>query len=78
MDLIYKGSKDGFGSRDFHQACDLLAPLLIVIKADTGKIFGGYTDVPFCGNEEGKYIASSESFVFSLDNKEMYPVKKDH
>ena len=45
--LLYRGSRDGWLSSDFHKHCDNKGPTVTLIKVVTtgGKyIFGGYTD----------------------------------
>jgi len=42
--LIYKGSKDGFKSRDFHSKCNNKPNTLVIIKSSNGNVFGGYTE----------------------------------
>ena len=43
--LIFRGSKDGFTAAAFHLKCDNKGPTFIIIKSESGKIFGGYTDI---------------------------------
>ena len=42
-DLIYKASRDGDKSENFHSKCDNMKNTLIIIKSKNGKIFGGFT-----------------------------------
>jgi hypothetical protein len=76
--LIYCGSRDGFGASDFHQKCDSRPNTLTIIKADTGNIFGGYTQMTW--NQIGPkphYQADDKAFLFSLVNKEDKPCRLD-
>ena len=43
FDLLWRGSRHGFGTKKFHSLCDNKGPTLTVIKSTTGYIFGGYT-----------------------------------
>ena len=43
LNLVYRGSRDGFGASDFHQKCDSRPNTLTILKANTGSIFGGFT-----------------------------------
>ena len=44
--LIYKATRDGFGSSDFHRCCDNQGATMTVIQSkDGGYLFGGYTSV---------------------------------
>ena len=45
--LLYRGSRDGWRSSDFHNCCDNKGPTVTLIKVENtyGKYkFGGYTD----------------------------------
>jgi hypothetical protein len=67
--LLYRASRDGFGSLDFHTKCDGKSPTLTILKAkQTGYIFGGYTSALWDGDEIQKFDRSA--FIFSLTNKE--------
>ena len=67
--LLYRASRDGFGSLDFHSRCDGKSPTLTILKAkQTGFIFGGYTGACWDGDEIQKY--DSTAFIFSLTNRE--------
>jgi hypothetical protein len=72
--LLYRASRDGFGSLDFHSRCDGKSPTLTILKAkQTGFIFGGYTGACWDGDEIQKY--DSTAFIFSLTNRENSPCK---
>ena len=43
--LLYRGTRDGFGSNDFHSKCDGKSNTLTILKAKQSEfIFGGYTE----------------------------------
>jgi hypothetical protein len=68
-DILYRASRDGFDSMNFHSKCDGKSPTLTLLKAkQTGFIFGGYTGACWEGDEIQKF--DSNSFIFSLTNKE--------
>ena len=72
--LLYKGSRDGFGAKDFHSKCDNKSPTLTIIKAkDSGYIFGGYTEAKWDSTDE--YRVDPNTFLFSLTNKDNKPCK---
>jgi hypothetical protein len=79
--LIYKATRDGFGSNDFHRCCDNQGPTMTVIRSkDGGYIFGGYTSVSWRSTE--KYAEDMNGpFLFTLINPHgipptKYPVNK--
>lgn len=67
LDLLYRGSRDGFNSTDFHELCDDKGPTVTIIKDREGNIFGGYLDKSW-NNYEG-WIASENAFLFLLRNR---------
>jgi len=73
LDLLYKGSRDGFQTQTFHQMCDNRSPTIIFIKSQTyGRIFGGYTAQTW--NHTAGYTKDEKAFLFSLTHNEKYPV----
>jgi len=73
LDLLYKGSRDGFKAQTFHQMCDSRSPTIIFIKSQTyGRIFGGYTAQTW--NHTAGYTKDEKAFLFSLTHNEKYPV----
>ena len=45
--LIYKGSVHGYDAADFHKQCDNKGATITVILSEHGKVFGGYTSIPW-------------------------------
>jgi hypothetical protein len=41
--LLWRGSRHGFGARDFHWRCNGDAPTMTLIEDTKGNIFGGFT-----------------------------------
>ena len=75
MDLIYRTSRDGDNSKCFHNMCDGKINTLTVIKTSMGKRFGAFTQAEW-SSEEG-YINDNKTFLFSIDEKEFYYIKKE-
>ena len=75
MELIYRASRDGDSSKSFHNICNGKPNTLTVIKTSVGKRFGGFTQAEW-SNEEG-YIPDEKAFLFSIDDKEFYWIKKE-
>jgi hypothetical protein len=84
--LLWRGSRDGFGARDFHGRCDGHANTLVLILDMEGNIFGGFTPVEWESREwNGKYRSensctkadpSLKSFLFTLKNPHNIPARK--
>lgn len=65
--LLYMGSRDGFGGRNFHSLCDDRGPTVLVVKTTSGWLFGGYSDVSWSSRfKRGKYASSQTCFLYSL------------
>lgn len=64
--LIYKASKDGFSSQNFHNFCDNQGETITVIKSSNGYIFGGYNPVNWTSSSV--YTNDMKTFLFSLVN----------
>jgi hypothetical protein len=84
--LLWRGSRDGFGARDFHHCCDGHPNTLTVILDTDGNRFGGFTPVEWesrkwnmkLGNENnlGKADPSLRSFLFTLKNPHNVPAQR--
>ena len=76
--VLFRGSSHGFSAQAFHRICDGAAPSIVLIRADTGNVGGGYTDIPWSKPQgKGKYVPSEKSFLFSLYNPGGSPTKFD-
>jgi hypothetical protein len=72
--LLYRGTRDGFGTKAFHSECDSHANTLTLLKAKgSGFIFGGYTTVSWDSFSGDK--SDANAFIFSLTNKDNKPLK---
>lgn len=71
--LLYRASVDGFSAQSFHSKCDGISDTLTIIKSNNHCIFGGYTTKAWAS--DGEYKEDSQSFIFSLINKENFPFK---
>jgi hypothetical protein len=72
--LLYRGSRDGFGARDFHSKCDGHSKTLTIVKVSgTSYIFGGFTSINWdCSSG---FKSDPNAFLFSLTNKHNQPSK---
>ena len=74
LTLVYRASRDGFSTEQFHAKCDKIPKTLSIIKArDSGNVFGGYTQCTW--NHSGTYKQDNNAFIFSLVNKDNKPIK---
>ena len=68
-ELIYDTSRDGDTIDSFKNKCEGKCPTLVIVKTNTGIIFGGYATSAW--REKGG-ITDYNSFVFSLDPQKKY------
>ena len=73
--LLYRGTKDGFGSDQFHSKCDNTVNTLTILKAN-GFIFGGFTTEKWDNSRQ--YQHDVKAFLFSLTNKDNQPCKMNN
>ena len=66
IELIYRGSRDGDLSKNFHEKCDNQGPTITLIKNEKGNIFGGFSSVSWTSH--GDYKQAPNSFLFTLTN----------
>lgn len=66
--LLYRATRDGFRSTDFHSKCDKFNNTLTIIKTNNSRIFGGYSEAEW--SSKCSWVHSIDSFLFSLENSE--------
>ena len=65
-ELLYRGSRDGSLSKNFHEKCDNQGPTLILYRNDKECIFGGYASISW--SNQGNYKKAPDCFIFTLNN----------
>jgi hypothetical protein len=43
--LLYRASRDGWQTTDFHRLCDNKGPTVVIVKASNGRLCGGYCSI---------------------------------
>jgi hypothetical protein len=66
--LLYRGSRDGFGTKDFHRVCDGHSRTLVLIQTPEDYRFGGFTVCVWDSKGKWKRDDRLESFLFTLNN----------
>jgi hypothetical protein len=76
--LLWRGGRDGFGRRPFHNRCDGHANTLTLIEDTDGNIFGGFTPVEWesLPKSTKKADPSLKSFIFTLKNLPNVPARR--
>jgi hypothetical protein len=66
--LLYRGTRDGFRSSNFHTKCDGQSNTLTVILTTQGYIFGGFSPIAWDSSSGYRPDKTRKSFLFSLKN----------
>ena len=66
LKLLYRGTRDGMTSKDFHNKCDNKGKTISLFLNDKGNIFGGYSSIPWESN--GGEKKADDCFLFTLIN----------
>ena len=74
--LLYQATRDGDDSQTFHQKCDYKKNVLVLIKTNKNRKFGGFCSIGY--RSEGDNQKDNTAFIFSLDKLKIYNIKKDH
>ena len=74
LELIYRGSRDGFNAKCFHTFCDDQGPTSVVCQAGgSGRIFGGETSQSW--SKSNKFVSDKEVFLFSITESTKHAIK---
>jgi hypothetical protein len=80
--LLYRGTRDGFGPRQFHRACDHKGNTVVLIETSKKWVLGGYSPCVWESTMDFAEDTNGESFLFSLKRPGgteamMFPIKKE-
>ena len=73
---LYQAKVDGGNPEIFHKKCDNISNTLILIKSAGNRRFGGFTSKKW-NSVKDYYVDDNNAFIFSLDEKKVYPYKND-
>ncbi|CAF1023986.1 unnamed protein product [Didymodactylos carnosus] len=74
-ELIYKATRDGFKTNNFHSKCDGKGPTMVLIQSKNGgHLFGGYTAAPWTSDQS--FQTDPTAFLFTLTNPNHLPITK--
>jgi hypothetical protein len=73
--LLWRGGRDSFKARDFHDRCDGHPNTRTLIEGTRGNVFGSLTPVSWESGFKHKADASLKSFVFRLENPHNVPAR---
>ena len=75
--LLYRGTRDGFQAKTFHDKCDNKGETLTIIESKDDYVFGGYTEINWDStvwngkvgdNNNARRNGNGNEFVFTLKN----------
>ena len=74
FDLLYRGTRDGDNTINLHNKCDEYKNVIIFMKSEQGRRFGGYSNIGWESRERNKleYPIDDNAFLFSIDNKKIF------
>ena len=77
LEKIYDSDKDGKTPKDFHNKCDNINNVLVLLESNFGKLFGGFTTTCFNSGNTYGMGEYDKDFIFSLSEKTIYRKKYD-
>ena len=77
--LLFRGTRDGDDTYKLHKICDKKQNIIIFMKNDQGKNYGGFSHIGWESRPEDKweYYKDNDAFLFSLDNKKIFNAIKE-
>jgi hypothetical protein len=68
LQLLYRGSRDGFRSRDLHARCDGHPNTVSLIRSTNNCVFGGFTPQAWTARNRYSRDLDVNSFLFTIKN----------
>ena len=68
FELLYRGTRDGFGADDFHRLCDNKGKTLVIVKNTSGHVFGGFASISWESPSSWTNKKAPCSFIYTLTN----------
>ena len=76
LQLLFRGSKDGFKSTTFHEKCDNIHDTVVIVRTDgkTNNTVAGYSQYRWNKPNNGNYAndAGKKAFLLQLNRREKY------
>ena len=78
FNLLYRGTRDGDNTVNLQKKCCGNKNIIIFIKNEEGKKYGGFSHIGWETRNEGyyEYPIDNDAFLFSLDNKRIFQARK--
>ena len=78
LSLIFRASEHSFDATLFHENCDQIGKTLILVKSESGSIFGGVCSISWSSPKEDRAFMANGSFLFSMDHKSVHPLTEEN
>lgn len=76
VNILYKASYEDFSAEKFKALCSGIPEIVVLALTSTGKVIGGYTPLAWqSGKNSEETDSSKKTFIFSLDEGRMFPLK---
>lgn len=77
--LLYRGSRNGWNSADFHYRCDNKSPTITLFKIEDGPCVGGFSTIEwrspgFTSQRE----TDTDAMLFNLTEKRVFRVREQN
>ena len=72
--ILFRATRDGFTSKNFHNKCDGYNSTLTLILTNTRELLGGYAK--YSWNQNNEYKKGKGGFMFSINNNIITKIKK--
>lgn len=79
LKLLFKASQHQFSAAKFHQLCDGIPNLLVLVKTEFGKVVGGFNSIGW--KDSNGYSADNQKkcFIFSVTlRQKIYLIKPEY
>jgi len=74
--LIFRASRDGWDSGDFHRLCDDRGPSLCLVQSEKDYMSAGFTSIAWTSPEDGTDVEDASASVFALtDTLQVFKTK---
>eukprot|EP01084_Bolivina_argentea_P225225 380673_1 len=77
FNLVWRGSRDGFGCSSFYSNCNVTNTLCVIeaTQNDTTNVFGGYTQLKWDSLKNNEYGKDKNAFLFLIRSSSGYPAE---
>jgi hypothetical protein len=70
LELLYRFTRDGNSHKELFPKIVDKGEIIAIIKSNFGKVFGGYSSVPY--KAEDLHLKDPKAFIFSITNLKKY------